>query len=396
MIQRTLENYLRKDAGYYPILTVTGPRQSGKTTLVKAAFPTYEYVSLEETDTRQFAKDDPRGFLDRYPGPVILDEAQRAPDLFSYLQTAVDRDAAPGRFILTGSQNFLLMEKVSQSLAGRTGILHLLPFERAELEGNLRTAPEDPGTLFTNKTSALEPWDTIYTGYYPRIHTSSIPPEVWLPDYIRTYIERDVRSLVHIGDLERFERFLVLTAGRTGQILNYSSLANDCGIALDTAKRWISVLKAGFIIFLLPPHHRNFNKRVIKSPKLYFHDTGLACNLLGIRNPDQARSHPLRGALFENLIIAEAVKAFTHHRIKPPMYFWRDRTGHEIDLLIDDGGKLYPVEIKSGQTVAPSMFDSLTWWSAQAGSPLSAAALVYGGSDFQTRNEIAVKPWFSV
>jgi hypothetical protein len=327
---------------------------------------------------------------------VILDEAQRAPDLFSYLQTAVDRDAAPGRFILTGSQNFLLMEKVSQSLAGRTGILHLLPFERAELEGNLRTPPEDPGTLFTNKTSALDPWDTIYTGYYPRIHTSSIPPEVWLPDYIRTYIERDVRSLVHIGDLERFERFLTLTAGRTGQILNYSSLANDCGIALDTAKRWISVLKAGFIIFLLPPHHRNFNKRVIKSPKLYFHDTGLACNLLGIRSPDQARSHPLRGALFENLIIAEAVKAFTHHRIKPPMYFWRDRTGHEVDLLLDDGGKLFPVEIKSGQTVSPGMFSSLSWWCTQAEVPLSSATLVYGGTDFQTRGEVSVRPWCSV
>jgi uncharacterized protein len=396
MIARTLQFYLKRDAEYYPIITVTGPRQSGKTTLVKAAFPEYDYVSLEETDLRLFARDDPRGFLDRYAAPIIIDEAQRVPDLFSYLQTAVDRAAAPGRFILTGSQNFLLMEKVSQSLAGRTGILHLLPFERAELEGSPRVAPDDPDALFNNRSSALHVWTTVYRGYYPRIHDSAIPPEVWFSDYIRTYIERDVRSLVNIGDIERFERFLTLAAGRTGQILNYSSLANDCGISLDTAKRWISVLKTGFIIFLLPPHHRNFNKRVIKSPKLYFYDTGLACNLLGIRSPEQASSHPLRGALFENLIIAEATKAYTHHRMEPPLYFWRDRTGHEVDLVLDKGGRLYPVEIKSGQTVSVSMFTSLTWWCAQAERPLSSANLIYGGIEYQRRNNIAVRPWFSI
>lgn len=395
MKKRTLHAYLQRDAKYYPILTITGPRQSGKTTLVKAAFPEYEYVSLEEMDMRQFARDDPRGFLDRYPGPVIIDEAQRVPDLSSYIQSAVDRDAAPGRFILTGSQNFLLMEKVSQSLAGRTGILHLLPFERAELEGKLRIPPDKPGDLFTNTSSALDLWTTIYSGYYPRIHDSSIPPEVWLPDYIRTYIERDVRSLVNIGDLERFERFLTLTAGRTGQILNYSSLANDCGIALDTAKRWISVLKAGFILFLLPPHHRNFNKRIIKSPKLYFYDTGLACHLLGIKSPEQAHSHPLRGALFENLIIAEVNKIYTHHRMKPPISFWRDRTGHEIDLLLDTGGKLFPVEIKSGKTLSSGMFSSLTWWCAQAEMPRDSATLVYGGTDFRKQNDMNLRPWFS-
>lgn len=288
------------------------------------------------------------------------------------------------------------MDRDSQSLSGRTGILHLLPFERAELEEKLHAVPDNPGTLFTNKNSAFDLWDTIHSGYYPRIHTSAIPPEVWLPDYIRTYIEWDVLSLVNIGDLERFDRFLALTADRTGQILNYSSLANDCGIALDTAKRWVSVLKTGFIIFLLPPHHRNFNKRLIKSPKLYFYDTGLACSLLGIRSAEQAHSNPLRGALFENLIIAEAAKAYTHHRTNPPMYYWRDRTEHEIDLLLNTGGKLHPVEIKSGQTVASNMFDSLTWWSTQADSSLSAATLVYGGTDFQTRNQISVRPWFSI
>jgi len=205
-----------------------------------------------------------------------------------------------------------------------------------------------------------------------------------------------VRSLVNIGDLERFERFLALTAGRTGQILNYSSLANDCGIALDTAKRWISVLKTSFIIFLLSPHHKNFNKRIIKSPKLYFYDTGLVCHLLRIKNPEQARSHPLRGALFENLVAAEIVKTYTHHRLNPPVYFWRDRTGHEIDLLFDDGGKLFPVEIKSGQTISPGMSDSLTWWSSQAGQSLESAALVYGGDEYSSRKGIAVRPWFSI
>jgi len=396
MIKRTLQYYLERDARYYPILTVTGPRQSGKTTLVRNTFSDYEYVSLEETDLRQFAREDPRGFLDRYPGPVVIDEAQQAPDLFSFLNTSVDRDAAPGRFILTGSQNFLLMESVSQSLAGRTGILNLLPLQRSELEGEERQAPENPAALFHNRHSRLDLWGTVFQGFYPRIHVSSIPPEVWLSDYTRTYIERDVRSLVNIGDLERFERFLALTAGRTGQILNYSSLANDCGIALDTAKRWISVLKTSFIIFLLSPHHKNFNKRIIKSPKLYFYDTGLVCHLLRIKNPEQARSHPLRGALFENLMAAEIVKTYTHHRLNPPVYFWRDRTGHEIDLLFDDGGKLFPVEIKSGQTISPGMFDSLTWWSSQAGQSLESAALVYGGDEYSSHKGIAVRPWFSI
>lgn len=396
MIKRTLQFYLERDAGFYPILTVTGPRQSGKTTLVRNTFSQYEYVSLEETDTRMFAREDPRGFLDRYSGPVIIDEAQRVPELFSYIQTSVDMNAEPGRFVLTGSQNFLLMESVSQSLAGRTGILNLLPLERAELEGERREAPVNPGALFSNKHSGLDLWETVFRGFYPRIHAESIPPELWLPDYTRTYIERDVRSLVNIGDLERFERFLSLTAGRTGQILNYSSLANDCGISLDTAKRWISVLKTSFIIFFLSPHHRNFNKRIIKSPKLYFYDTGLACHLLGIKQPEQAISHPLRGALFENMVLAEIVKCYTHHRMKPPVYFWRDRTGHEVDVLLDDGGKLFPVEIKSGQTVSSGMFDSLNWWTSLSGQGSDSTTLVYGGSEYHRQKGIAVRPWFSV
>ena len=396
MIPRTLEPYIKRDATYYPVVTITGPRQSGKTTLVREMFPDYEYVSLEVIDARTFAQDDPRGFLQRYGESVIIDEVQRVPDLFSWIQASVDSDNRPGRFILTGSQNFLLMEQVSQSLAGRTGILHLLPFQRSELEREAHSAPVDSTSLFANHRSDLDLWDTLYRGYYPRIHDAAIPPEIWYSDYIETYVQRDLRSLVNIGDLERFERFLALTAGRTGQLLNYTSLANDAGISVDTARRWISVLKTSFLIFLLPPHHRNFNKRMIRSPKLYFHDTGLVCSLLGIKTPDQARSHPLRGALFENLIVAEAVKTFTHHRLKPPLYFWRDQTGHEIDLLIDTGGQLFPVEIKSGQTVSAGMFDTLLWWCGHSGTEVESATLVHGGNEAFTRTGVAVRPWFSV
>ena len=396
MIPRTLERYLRRDATYYPVLTLTGPRQSGKTTLARATFPDHEYVSLEETEPRLFARDDPRGFLRRYGGPVIIDEAQRVPELFSYIQRQVDEDATCGRFILTGSANFLLMEQVSQTLAGRTGVLHLLPLTRAELERQPAAELDSPTTLFANRATGLELWPTVYTGFFPRIHDRGIPPEVWLPDYVQTYLQRDVRSLVSVGDLERFERFLMLVAGRIGQLLNFSSLANDCGIAVDTARRWISVLKTSFVIFLLPPHHRNFNKRLIKSPKLYFYDTGLACHLLGIRESGQVLSHPLRGALFENFIAAEVARTFHHHRREPPLYFWRDQGGHEVDLLMEDAGHLYPLEIKSGETVAPSMFGGLTWWCRTADQPLSTATLVYGGQDHSERHHVAVRPWFSV
>ncbi len=396
MLTRTLSHYLLRDAQYYPIVTVTGPRQSGKTTLVKAAFPEHEYVSLEETEPRFFARENPREFLKRYAGPVIIDEAQRVPDLFSYIQTAVDEDDFGGRFVLTGSQNFLLMEQVSQSLAGRCGILNLLPFGRAELEEQEKPLPEGPESLFSNRKTRLDLWETVYRGFYPRIHDKQIPPEVWLSDYVQTYLERDVRTLVNIGDMERFERFLMLTAGRTGQLLNFAALADASGVSLDTAKRWISVLKTGFIVFLVQPNHRNFNKRIIKSPKLYFYDTGLVCHLLKVRNPEQVQTHPLRGALFENLIMAETVKAYIHHRLQPPVYFWRDQTGHEIDLLLDTGDTLYPVEIKSGQTVSSSMFDTLRWWCGQAELPLSNAAFVYGGEEYQSRNEISVRPWFAV
>jgi uncharacterized protein len=396
MIKRHLETYLLRDARYYPVLTLTGPRQSGKTTLARATFASHRYVSLEQVDQRQFAREDPKGFLARFPGPVIIDEAQHVPDLLSYIQGAVDEDPSPGRFILTGSHNFLLMSRVSQTLSGRCGILKLMPFSRAELEGQEQTEPGAAASLFSNRTTRLTLWQILRTGFYPRIHDRRIPPEVWLPDYIQTYIERDVRNLSNIGNLDVFARFLALCAGRAGQLLNYSGLASDCGLSVDTARRWISVLTASFIVFLLPPYHRNFNKRVVKSPKLYFYDTGLLCQLLGIREDAQIVSHPLRGAMFENYVVAEVAKAYHHHRRMPPIFFWRDRTGHEVDLLIEEAGRLSPVEIKSGNTLSSDMLDGLLWWAKLADLPPDAGTLVYGGDEAFTRNTVPVRPWFAV
>jgi predicted AAA+ superfamily ATPase len=288
------------------------------------------------------------------------------------------------------------MHQISQTLAGRCAVLYLLPFSRAELECQEQAEPHSPAEIFANRTTHLDLWPTIHAGFYPRIHDRGIPPGIWLNDYVQTYVERDVRSLVNIGDLERFERFLRLCAGRVGQLLNYSGLATDCGISVDTARRWISVLKTSFIISLMVPHHQNFRKRVIKSPKLYFHDTGLACHLQGIRSVEQLQTHPLRGNLFENYIVSEIEKAYRHHRLNPPMFFWRDKTGHEVDLIIDDVRGLYPIEIKSGQTVARDMFAGLLWWSCLATQSPARATLVYGGGDAYARQDIAVRPWFSI
>ncbi len=396
MKPRLLTDYLIRDAGYYPVVTLTGPRQSGKTTLVRAAFPSHQYISLELIDQRRFALEDPRGFLTALNGPAVLDEIQHVPDLMSYIQAMVDEDPSPGRFVLTGSQNFLLMGKVAQTLAGRCGILNLLPFSRAELEDQNQPDPLAPSALFSNLRTGLDRWTALHTGFYPRLHDRGIPPEVWLPDYVQTYIERDVRNLSNIGDLNQFSRFLALCAGRAAQLLNYSNLASDCGIAVDTARRWLSVLNASFIIFLLPPHHRNFNKRIIKSPKLYFYDTGLLCHLLGIRKASQIPAHPLQGAIFENYVIAETAKAYWHHRRSPPLYFWRDRTGHEIDLIIDEAGNLFPVEIKSGQTISGDMLAGLRWWCQLSGQSLETATLIHGGQDRYIRNGVRVRPWFAV
>lgn len=361
MIARTLTSKIIALAQKFQVITLTGPRQSGKTTLVRAAFPALPYVSLEEPDIRQIALTDPRGFLSNYPTGAILDEVQNTPDLFSYIQRLVDENRQI-QFILTGSSNFLLMEKISQTLAGRTAVLHLLPFSFAEL------------------TPGPEPYESlIFKGQYPRIYDRGIAPTDFYPAYIQTYIERDVRLMKNIGDINAFIQFTQLCAGRVGQLLNYSGLASDAGISPNTAKAWISILESSYILYRLQPFHSNFNKRLVKSPKLYFYDTGVACSLLGIRAESQVNLHYLKGALFENLILNEFVKRYFHRGEVRQPYFWQDSQGKEIDCLLVDGEKIVPVEIKSGKTISNSYFDNLNYWRQLAALPENQGYVVYGG-----------------
>ncbi|HKH49553.1 MAG TPA: ATP-binding protein [Thermoanaerobaculia bacterium] len=395
MLQRNLEPVLKKAAQQYPVVTLTGPRQSGKTTLVQAAFPHHEYASLEEPDVREFALQDPRGFLGQFTGPVILDEVQRAPDLFSYIQTIVDREDTPGRYILSGSQNFLLLRSISQSLAGRSAILHLLPLSLGELLGRKpfpleKLGKEIPGT---RQESSPDVMDVLFRGFYPRIHDKGLDPQMWYSGYYQTYIERDVREVVNVGDLEAFGRFVRLCAGRNGQLLNLTSLANDCGITHTTASRWISILEASFLVRLLRPYHANFGKRLIKSPKLYFLDTGLLCYLLRIQFPEDLRLHGSRGPIFESFVLSELFKNFLHQGREPDLYFWRDSTGHEIDALIDQGRERVAIEIKSAQTVAQDFFAGLDYWRKLVGDPDAPAALVYGGDRSYRRSGVSVYSW---
>lgn len=364
MIERTLASKITALAQKFQVITLTGPRQSGKTTLVKANFPTLPYVSLEEPDIRQIALNDPRGFLSNYPKGAILDEIQNAPDLFSYIQGLVDGDRQI-QFILTGSSNFLLLEKISQTLAGRTAVLHLLPFSYSELEPNV--------TPFEHYESL------IFKGQYPRIYDRDIPPTDFYPSYIQTYVERDVRMMKNIGDINAFIQFIQLCAGRTGQLLNYTSLANDAGISPNTAKAWLSILESSYILYRLQPFHKNFNKRLVKSPKLYFYDTGVACSLLGIRDENQVNTHYLKGALFENLIINEFIKRSFHRGEHQLPYFWRDSNNKEIDCLLVEGEWIVPVEIKSSKTISNSYFDNLRYWYQLTGKTEQHGYVVYGG-----------------
>lgn len=399
MIKRTLAAKLKEAARQFPVVTVTGPRQSGKTTLVKAVFKGCDYVSLELPDQRNFALEDPRGFLGQFDGPVVLDEVQRAPELFSYVQVIVDeRPDKTGQFILTGSQNFLLLQSISQSLAGRCAVLHLLPFSLAELLVRKPVSLEKLGQVATRKLTPPKPglMQTLFTGFYPRIHDKGLPPRDWLGNYYQTYLERDVRNVLNVGDLETFSRFIRLCAGRNGQLLSFSGLASDCGISHVTAKRWLSVLEASFIVALLRPHHQNFGKRLIKSPKLYFLDTGLLCYLLQIQSPEQLYHRAERGAIFESFVVSELHKNFVHRGEQPGLYFWRDAAGHEIDIIIDMGARLIPVETKSAQTEASDFFDTLTYWRELSGNPNAPAALIYGGDQSFRRSGVAVYPWFAL
>ena len=364
MIERLLAQKLLALAQKFPVITVTGPRQSGKTTLVRATFPTLPYVSLEEPDIRQLALTDPRGFLANFGDGAVLDEVQRAPDLFSYIQSIVDSNRN-AQFILSGSSNFLLMERVGQTLAGRSAVLHLLPFSLPELENG-----RFPLTTYEQ---------ILFNGQYPRIYDRQIAPTDFYPSCIQTYVERDVRLLKNIADLNAFIRFTKLCAGRTGQLLNYNSLANDADISPNTVKAWLSVLEASYITYRLYPYHKNFNKRLVKSPKLYFYDTGLACSLLGIREVEQVNTHFLRGALFENLIINEFIKRGLNRGERNYPYFWQDNSGKEIDCLLENQGVLTPIEIKSNKTMVTNHFKNINYWRRLTGVDDGGGAVVYGG-----------------
>jgi len=396
MIPRHLEPVLSKAARQYPVVSLTGPRQSGKTTLVREAFPRHQYASLEVPDQREFAQEDPKGFLGQFSGKVILDEVQRTPHLFSYIQGIADERQEAGQFILTGSQNFLLTQHISQTLAGRCATLHLLPFSRPELARQPMMGVAALGKVVpkvNGKPPVRSLFETLFAGGYPRIFDKHLDPQDWLRNYYQAYVEKDVRDILNVGDLETFGRFLRLCAGRSGQLLSLSALAGDAGISHTTARRWLSVLEASFLVFLLRPHHRNFNKRLVKSPKLYFLDSGLLCYLLRIRSPDDLRIHAARGAVFESWVVSEAVKNYVHRGLEPDVYFWRDSGAHEIDLLIERGEGLLPVEAKSGETFASDFLDGILYWRGLSGKKDQPAALVYGGEASYLREGVVVMSW---
>ena len=382
MIARKALTTILELAKGYPFIAITGPRQAGKTTLSRMVFPDKPYVSLEDPDSREFAASDPRRFLARYPDGAILDEAQRSPELFSYLQTRADVDGRMGLYILTGSQQFGLLSGITQSLAGRVGMVQLLPFS----SGELQEAGRLPETLD----------DLLYKGSYPPLYDRALIPAQWYAGYVTTYLERDVRQLINVRGLAAFQRFIRLCAGRTGQLLNLSSLANDCGITHNTARAWISILEASYVLFLLSPHHRNFNKRLVKTPKLYFYDTGLAAWLLGVQSSDQLAIHPQRGALFETWVMGELLKGRYNRSLPSNLFFWRDNTGNEVDVIVDQGLKLIPIEIKSGQTISADYFSSLRKWLSWAGAEAGNPYLIYGGDESQERSDGEVVPWREV
>lgn len=372
MIERDISKIILKQYRKFPVISITGPRQSGKTTLIRSLFPKLPYISLEDPDVRLIAKSDPRGFLNNYKNGAVLDEVQRTPELFSYIQTIVDSNSRI-KFVLSGSQSFLLHNNISQTLAGRVAIFRLLPFNLHEIE--------------KGKTAFKNYYEIIFKGFYPRIYDKKIESSFFYQNYVQTYIERDVRQLKNVNDLNLFTKFIKLCAGRTGQILNYSSFANDCGISVNTAKAWISLLEASYIIYLLQPFYKNFNKRLIKMPKLYFYDTGLVCSLLGMENKKQLHTHYLIGSIFENFIISEFLKFRYNNAQLANCYFWRDNKGSEIDLLIDSPAKLIPIEIKAGQTVTNDYFKEINIWNKFTGGQSKNSFVIYGGdTNFKNSN----------
>lgn len=373
MIKRHIEPEFLQLLGEYPIVTILGPRQAGKTTLARQLLPDYAYVNLEHPETRDFARDDPKAFLAQYPGKVIFDEIQRLPELLSYLQVAVDNQHENGRYVLTGSHQLALREAIAQSLAGRTAILHLLPFSIAE--------------LVDNHLGFAKAEDYIYQGFLPRIYDQQQRPSTAYANYYQTYVERDVRQLINLKDVAQFQKFMKLVAGRVGQLMDYSSLAGDVGVSATTVKHWLSILEASFILYKLPPYFENFGKRVIKTPKYYFIDTGLLCFLLGIENPAQVARDPLIGQLFENLVVIDVVKNFYNKGKLDNIYFFRDSNGLEADLLLQQGRQLMPIEIKSSSTYKPELLKGLKRI-LELSPQMMNAHLVYAGDAMEFSNGI--------
>jgi predicted AAA+ superfamily ATPase len=367
----------------FPIVTVTGPRQSGKTTLVRKLLADKPYVSLEAPAQREFARSQPAEFLLQFPSGAVIDEAHNAPELLSEMQGVVDASGAMGQFVLTGSHNLSLLSSVTQSLAGRTALVELLPLSIAELRDANLLCPDYPGQMVK--------------GFYPALYDRALDAPDWLQAYLVTYAERDARGLAAIQDLGAFQRFLKLTAARTGQLLNMQSLASDAGVSDKTAKHWLSILETCYLIHFVRPHFANFGKRLTKSPKLYVTDVGLACALLGIETASQVQSHPLRGALFETMVVNEFLKNRCNAGVRPALYFWRDNIGTEVDLILERGNELAAVEIKSGITVASDAFGNLKKWQKYAKERGDFAAiypgLVYGGDARYTRDGVDVMPW---
>ena len=379
MIDRQIEKEINILKNEFPIIAILGPRQSGKTTLSQKIFSNYEYVSFEDYDVYEFAESDPRGFLNRYSENVIFDEIQRNPKLISYLQTHVDKLKKNGRIVITGSHNFLLMEQISQSLAGRVGISKLLPFSIKEID-----------KLKVDRN------ELIYKGFYPRIYDQGIRAEVFYKNYISTYIEKDLRQLKKVMKLDVFIKFMKILAGRTGQELNLKTIGEDCGVSHATIIEWISILETSFIIYRLKPFYNNYNKRLVKSPKIYFTDTGLVCSLLGIRKKEELDYHFLKGNIFETFIINEVIKANYNVGEKYELYYWRDNHKKEIDLIIDFGIKKYGIEIKSSETINEKYFDGLKYWSELSKIDKENMYLIYGGKENLKRNGMNVVSWNNI
>jgi uncharacterized protein len=382
MIEREITSHLKKLAGKYPVVTITGPRQSGKTTLVKAAFPHKTYVNLESLEEREYALSDPRGFFSRLPDGAILDEVQRVPSLLSYIQVIVDDCNRNGLFVLTGSCQFELMSSVTQSLAGRTAMLRLLPFSLSEI-GSIK-----------KKLGGID--GILHKGFYPRVIDQDLDPAQAYGDYFETYVERDLRQLIHVRNLSQFQKFVRLCAGRVGQLVNLSSLGNDIGLTHTAVREWLTLLETSYIAFLLEPFHRNIGKRLIKTPKLYFYDVGLAAYLMGIEQPSHLHTHPLRGHLFENMIVMEALKYRFNSGMRNNLTFFRDRTGNEVDLLYSAGENILAIEIKAAETVNASLFQGLLTLENTIHVSRIDKVMVYGGDREETRSGVQIVPWHRV